>query len=213
MRNGEKLDNKYISMIEAKEANAYVTIDENNLYGILNEKGEELVKNEYLYIEYVFDKYFVAYKNEKGLGVIDKNGNVIISFEYDVLSKIGESKILKGIDMEENRTDIFSSDMQKIISVKNANIEIHDEYIEIYNNEAINFITNSGELKKAKDVLTDNSLFAIYKEGKWGFEDKDGNINVEPEYDYVTEFNIFGFAGVKKGNKWGVMARRWKHSL
>ena len=43
------------------------------------------------------------------------------------------------------------------------------------------------------------------KAGKWGFEDKDGNKIVPNEYDYVTEFNTFGFAGVRKDQKWGVI--------
>ena len=35
--------------------------------------------------------------------------------------------------------------------------------------------------------------------------DKEGNIIIEPKYDMVTEFNSYGFAGIKQGNKWGVI--------
>ncbi len=202
---GEKVEEDYISMIKAPEIKSYITIDKNNLYGIIDEKGKKVVPNEYLYIEYAFDKYFIAYKDGKGLGVVDNDGNVCVEFEYDVLSKVGEYKLLKGIDMENNVIDIFSKDMKKITTLSNAVVEIHDTYIEIYNNKSTKFVNENGELKEAKEILKDNKLFAFFKNEKWGFEDKDGNIKVEPSYDYVTEFNKFGFAGIRKDNKWGVI--------
>ena len=200
-------------MIEAGNTNSYVTVNSENLYGIINKNGEETVKNEYLYIEYAFDKYFVAYKDGEGLGVIDNTGKVYVDFGYDVLSKIGEYKLLKGVDMEKNVTDVFSSDMKKVSSMSNAILELNDGYVEIYNNESINYITKNGEIKTAKEILTENKLFAIYKDGKWGFEDKDGNIKVDCSYEYVTEFNRYGFAGVKQNGKWGVIDEERKYRL
>ena len=32
---------------------------------------------------------------------------------------------------------------------------------------------------------------------------KNGEVVVEPDYDFVTEFNEFGFAGIQKDGKWG----------
>ena len=141
----------------------------------------------------------------QGLGVIDKDGNICIEFEYDVLSKIGDYNLLKGVDMESNVTDIFSNDMTEILSVENATLDIKDNYVKIYNATSINYITSNGEQKTEKDILVDNTLFAVNKDGKWGFEDKDGNEKVECVYDYVTEFNRYGFAGIKKDGLWGVI--------
>lgn len=149
-KKGEKAQTPYISMVEAKDINSYITIDKNNLYGIINGNGEETVRNEYLYIEYAFDKYFVAYKEGLGLGVIDRDGNVFINFEYDVLSKIGEHKLLKGLDMENNVTDIFSADMKKLSSLSNATIEIHANYIEVYNPSKTDYITKERRIKNLK---------------------------------------------------------------
>ena len=203
---GEKVENEYTSMMEIQDSDLYITINRDNLYGIVDKDEKELVKNEYLYIEYVFDNYFVAYKNGSGLGVIDKTGKVFIDFKYDVLSKIGDKKILKGVDMKNDITDIFSSDMKKMSSISNGNIIIQDDYIEVYNEEKTDYITNNGELKTAKEILQDNKLFAIYKDGKWGYTDSQGSIIINPEYEYAQEFNRFGFAGIKKDGKWGVIS-------
>ena len=203
--NGQKVTDSYTAKIEAKNANSYITTNYENLYGIVDENGQETVKNEYLYIEYAFDKYFIAYKEQKGLGVIDKDGNIYIDFKYDVLSKISDKRIIKGVNLKNNLTEIFSENMEKITELSNATIEIYDEYIEIYNEEKSEFVTNSGELKKAKDILQDNKIFAINKDGKWGFEDINGHIVVDCIYDYVTEFNKYKFAGIKKDDLWGVI--------
>ena len=40
---------------------------------------------------------------------------------------------------------------------------------------------------------------------KWGFVDKSGNVVVQNEYEMVTEFNEYGFAGIKVDGKWGVI--------
>ena len=192
-------------MLEISNQNCYITIDENNLYGIISEDGEELVKNQYLYIEYIFDNYFVAYKDGEGFGVIDKNNDVIVKFEYDVLSKIGEYKMLRGVDMNKNVTDIFSSDMKKTASLKDATVTINDGYVELYNAEESEFISKDGELKTAQEIFTDNTLFAISKDKKWGAVDKDGEEKLKFTYDYIMQPNIFGFAGIKQNGKWGVI--------
>ncbi len=202
---GEKVETDYISIHEVESIGYYVTINDNSLYGIIDSNGNEIVANEYLYIEYAFDDYFIAYKSGQGLGVIDKQGNVCVEFEYDVLSKIGDNKLLKGVDMENNVTDIFSSNMEKLVSLENATIEINSTYIEVYNSSSVYYITSEGEIKTAKEIFTDNKLFSVYKDGKWGFEDIEGNEIVACTYDYVTEFNRYGFAGVMIDGLWGVI--------
>ena len=49
------------------------------------------------------------------------------------------------------------------------------------------------------------SYLQVLKKGKWGFVDKSGNVKVDYQYDRVTEFNEYGFAGFLKDKKWGVL--------
>lgn len=138
-------------------------------------------------------------------GVIDKENNIIVDFGYDVLSKIGDKKLLKAVEMGKDKetTIIYSNNMEKIITMTEASISISDDYIEIYNDKEETIINNDGKIKTSKEIFTNNKLFAIRKNGKCGFEDKDGNIVIECKYDDVTEFNKFGYAGIKKDGKWG----------
>ncbi len=210
---GEEIENGYTTITDVPDTKYYITIDNENMYGIIDENGNVVINNDYLYIEYAFDKYFIAYKEGYGLGVIDTKGNTTIEFQYDVLSKIGEYNILKGVDMENDITDIFSNNMEKTLSLEGANIEIHDNYVELYNEKETKFITTTGELRKATEILNNNKLFASCKDNKWGYVDADGNEKVPYEYDYATEFNKYGFAGINKDDKWGVIDENRKYSL
>lgn len=55
------------------------------------------------------------------------------------------------------------------------------------------------------DIYPQNKLFARKENGKWGYTDKNGIKKVDYIYDMVTEYNFYGFAGIKKGDKWGVL--------
>lgn len=212
---GQKISNGYTGMKEVNNLDCYVTTDKNNLYGLADKNEKVIVANNYLYIDYAFDNYFVAYKEGQGLGVIDKDNKVIVNFEYDVLSKIGDKNLLKGVKMgkEKDETTIFSKDMKKLITLSDMSINITDNYVQFYNNEKEVFVDNNGEVKTAKQILTNNKLFAVSKNGKWGFENSNGDTKLECTYDFVTEFNRFGFAGIKRNGKWGVVDKERKYCM
>lgn len=60
------------------------------------------------------------------------------------------------------------------------------------------YITLEGKEISSEEVLSSNTLFASVKTEKWGFVDKSGNVKVSYQYDKVTEFNEYGFAGILK---------------
>ncbi len=203
---GKELENDYIGKRKIDEADCYITTKKDNSYGIEDSEGNILTPNEYVYIDYAFDKYFAAYKENEGLGIIDKNNNVIVNFEYDSLNRISDKNLIKAVDLKDNITTIFSENMEKVVTMQNMSMSVYDDYVECTNGEEMVFINNQGEIKKAQDIFTNNKLFAFSENKKWGFKDEEsGEIKVNPEYDVVTEFNRFGFAGVKKDGKWGVI--------
>ena len=166
-----------------------------------------MAENSYLYIDHAFSKYFIAYKEGKGHGVIDREGNVVVDFEYDVLSRIEDKKLLKGVKMgkDKDAVTVFSGKMEKLTTLSGGMIKIHKDYIEIFDTSKTMFIDNDGNIKTSKELLPNNKLFGIEQKGKWGFENTSGEIVVQCTYDLITEFNDSGFAGVKKDGKWGII--------
>lgn len=205
--NGQEMSDGYTGMKVIDGLDCYITTDRNNLYGLADKDGKVLVANSYLYIDYAFDKYFVAYKEGQGLGVIDKDNKVIIDFGYDVLSKIGDKNLLKGVKMGTSGdvTTIFSKEIKEIETMQDMSIVIGNDHVEIYNNNKELFIDNDGNVKNVKEIYKDNKLFTVIKNGKWGYENDNGEIKVECTYDFATEFNRFGFAGVKKDGLWSII--------
>ena len=190
-------------MKEIENLGLCISTNSDNLYGLVNKDGKTIIENSYLYMDHLFDKYFVA--NKQGNGVIDKDNNVIVDFKYDVLSKVGEHPLLKGKNMEKNTTTVYSKDMNEIVTLESSILDIHNDYVEIFSRKSATFVDIFGEKKEAKEVLKNNKLFAACKDGKWGFVDKDGNVKIDYIYDFVTEFNSYGFAGVEKNGKWGII--------
>ena len=95
--------------------------------------------------------------------------------------------------------------MKKIFELENANLETKSNYIKIYNNNEIKYITLDGNEIKNTELFSNNKIFADKKENKWGFVDKNGQTVVNYEYDNITELNQYGFAGIKKDGVWGIV--------
>ena len=107
-------------------------------------------------------------------------------------------------------TEIYSKDIEKICEMQNAIIENKSDYIKVYNDTEEKYFDNNGKELTNVEVYKNNELFAKSQDGKWGYVDKNGNTKVNYEYDKVTEFNEYGFAGVQKDGKWGVINREGK---
>ena len=202
---GEKLDLKYENITQTENENYCISINDDGKYGITTPNGQLLIKNEYNNLEYAFDTYFIATKEEK-VGVIDLNEGIVINFDYDIIQKVKEKNTLQAIISNINKIDIYNNKMEKQLSLKNVNLSTYDNYIKLISEFDISYLDNNGNLIDNKTIFTNNKLFSYKNEnGDWGFVDKNNNIVVKPQYDLVTEFNQYGFAGVKLDNKWGVV--------
>ena len=155
-------------------------------------------------MEYAYGDYFIACGENGKLGVIDANDNVIIDLQYDLVQKINDRNVIQILDVESKITSIYSSNMKKTLEMKNARINVKDDYIKIYSEENMEYLDNEGNLIENKNVYN-NKLYAAKENEKWGFKDGSGKFIVEPKYDRVTEFNEYGFAGIKEDDKWGAI--------
>ena len=201
---GERQESIYENSIETANENYIITIDAEDKFGIVNKDGQTLIKNKYEYIEYAFGNYFIVTENGK-VGVIDINKGEVIEFKYDIIQKVKNKDILQAIISNTNTIEIYNNKMEKQVSIKNAILYTYDDYIKLISDSDMKYLDDYGNIISNKDILQNNKLFAYNKNGKWGFVDRGENIVVEAIYDIVTEFNQYGFAGVKKDNKWGVV--------
>lgn len=201
--NGNKIETNEVSKTKTENANYYITIDKNNKYKVVDSKDNIIIDKDYTYIEYLPGDYFIVERDSKS-GIIDSNGKSVIELKYDSISRINETDILQ---MEKDRNiALYNLNMKEIVSMDNAIVkEVKDEkaYILLYSDTDFKYLDKNGNILTSQNLFENNPLFAKNINGKWGFVDKDGNLKVQNDYELVTDFNKYGFAGIKKDGKWG----------
>lgn len=198
-------DDSFISMQSVADGEYYITIDRNNKYGVCSKNRQVIISNEYSYVDYAFNNYFIVSKNGK-LGVVDTNGNTSTDVKYDIAQKINGTNLIQTINSETGVTEIYNNKLELILSGQNAKIYIEKDYIEIIAGNDIVYLDFYGNVKKDTDIFSSNSIFASKKDGKWGYVDKNGNVVIDYKYDIAMNINEYGYGAIKKDGKWGVVS-------
>lgn len=205
-KNGESLDiNFNKSIVSTNNSNYKITvniINDKSIYGIIDSNNNQLVEEKYLYIEYAYNNYFIACGEDGKLGVIDDKGNIVVDLKHDIVQRLKDKNIIQIVDLQNNTTQIYSSNLEKVIELSNVNIQSEDEYIKVYSNSELKYLDNNGNVINNTEILN-NKLFAKKENDKWGFINKDGEEKLNFEYQKVTDFNKYGYASIKKDDKWG----------
>ena len=195
----------YIDILEKDDYSIRIqTIDQNTTYQICKE-GEDDVQEEYQYIEYLENDLFVASKSGGNLGIIDLNGDVKTEFKYSSIQIIPNTNLIQMVNTDNITVDFADKTAKIITQMANVTITNNEHFIKLSNSNESKYINLDGKEISNIEAYPNNLLFAVSKDGKWGYTDKDGNIKVEAIYDKVTEFNKYGFAGVLKDGKWGII--------
>lgn len=121
-----------------------------------------------------------------------------------VVEKVQGKDVIQISNLLTNTTSIYSSKMKQVIELTNANIQNEKDYIKVYNEKGLKYLDKEGNIIEASEIF-ENKLFTVEQNGKWGFKDKVGDVKIEPQYQKVTDFNKYGYAGIKKNDKWGVI--------
>lgn len=102
--------------------------------------------------------------------------------------------------------DIYSEKIEKVLSVQDAVLETIDEnYTIIHSNRESYYIDKAGQVVENTQVYPNNRIFVFQENGKWGYQDQDGNVIVEPKYDFATDIDEYGFSGIVLEGQWGVI--------
>ena len=196
---------KYKSISATANEDFFITVNQSNRYGLINKKEVEVIENKYAYLEYLTGQYFAVYSDDNKIGVIDSSGKIVLDMKYDVIQKIKGSNLVQAILLDSNQVELYTEDIKQVAIQENASIYLSDSYIKLASPDKISYFKLDGTATTSKEIFPTKEMFASVKNGFWGFEDKDGNIKVERKYDSVTEFNEYGFAGIKLNGKWGVI--------
>ena len=184
-----------IGLSQTSNDNYSIAITKDEKYKILDNQNNQIKEFEYDYLDYIDGDYFIACNNQK-YGIVDIQGNEIIELRYDIIQKIEDTKILQGLYIEGNITDLIAEN-KVISSMENCDIYVKENYIIQQSENNIEYIGFDGNVLKNTQIL-DRELYAFKQDEKWGFVNKNDEIIINPEYDLVTEFNEYGYAGIKK---------------
>ena len=180
------------------------TINGKTTYSIY-ENAEEITENEYTYIQYLYDNYFIACNANGKLGIIDDTETTKIEFNYNSIQQIEDTSMVQAVNNSTKMTEIYSKEMKKICELESATIENNKEYLRIYNDKETKYVSKEEKEITNFEVFTNNKIFAKKQGDKWGFVDASGKKIIDYKYEKVTEVNEYGFAGIKHDGKWGVI--------
>ena len=121
--------------------------NQNYYYGVVDKEEKEIIPTIYSYIEYVFEDYFIVCNEEYKQGLIDVNNNIKIETKYNLVQKIPDTNIIMVLDTENNKTELYSKQIEKLCSMEEATVERENDQniIKIYNNEETKYFDLNGE--------------------------------------------------------------------
>ena len=200
---GTAILNSGFDSIEGIKVDKFIIIKDGK-YGVIDKNGNIVIAPEYENLKFGTSDSYIAQKDGK-TGIINKEGNNVINFEYERINYIESADFFEAENLN-NTTDIIDRNFNKVLSeVIVSELNIENGYLRIRKDNNYKYYNFKFEEKNAKEIFLNNKMFANKKDGKFGFIDLDGKTVVEHQYDEVTEFNKYGYAGVKKDGLWGVI--------
>ena len=187
-----------VYILETQNENYQIKIDntEGTIYSILDKEGKQITTQNYAYINYLYDNYFIVSITGGKVGVINDKEEPVIEIQYDSIEKVeGTDYIITRLS-ENNSTQLYDKNFKELCEMTN---------VKVYNDTETRYFDLEGNEKQNTEILTDNQIYAKSQDGKWGFVDKTGNVVVDYIYDKATDLDSFGYAGIKLDGKWGVI--------
>lgn len=77
-------------------------------------------------------KYYIKIENNK-YGIINENSETVIGCEYDLIQLIEGTNAFQGVKNDTNTTYIFNKDLNNVLEMNNANTEVLENTIRVYN--------------------------------------------------------------------------------
>lgn len=166
----QEIDFKYNYIQETE--NGMFIIDQGNLYGLLNQKGEEIVKPQYDDIHDTKDGFFHIELNEKE-GLMDLEGNVVLDPIYQNIDCFGGEY---AIVTKYNKKGVINRKGEEVLECDYVSFEIFDNKYVIDNHSVIDL--NKKEMIIAlfdKILYLGNDQFLISRNHRFKIVDSGNN--------------------------------------
>lgn len=199
--NGKAVLNSGFDSVEDIKVDNFIIIKEGK-YGVIDKLGNTIIAPEYENLKFGCSDSFIAQKDGK-FGIIKKDGTTVIEFTYENISYIEEADFFSA-EKENYYTDIIDRKFEKVLAdIIISELNTEKGYLRVRTNEDYKYYNFKFEEKTNHEILATNTLFLIKENGKYGYENKNGERIVDCIYDDAKEQNEFGFCSVKKDGKWG----------
>ena len=197
-----KLENKFDDVLAINGEN--IIIKKDGKCGIIDINGETKIPTEYDSLTVAFDKNYIASKDGK-FGMVNLDNNQVVEFKYTAMSYRAEANFVEA-EKENYKTDIIDSTCIPVLEdVIISDVDNEKGYLRVRKNDQYKYYNFKFEEKNAQDILTANTLFLVKQNGKYGYQNKNGQLVVDCIYDDAKEQNEFGYCAVKKDGVWGVL--------
>ena len=200
------LDTNYTNILSFGEdyKNGYITVDQDNKYGLVDFNGEQIIENKYEKIDEIYsDKYFVIEETGKQK-LIDKSGTILISDGFDEIKQIANSGV---IFVKDNKYGVMNFSGEVIIEAVYDDLkEINIDMFSAKKDGKCGVIDNNKNEKVAfiyKDIIY-NSKAGIYIAEDENFNSYllDNNFEVK-QIGILSELNTdMGYMKLKQNDEY-----------
>lgn len=188
-------------------------VEKDGKYGLVNEKGEEVIKCVYDKID-ILDGYFARVSIDGEWGLINNEGKEIVERAYDYIGLEGDYISIK----KHGKWGFINKKGEEIVKCIYDDLgNLNQDYIRAKKGDKYGFINNKGEviLKFNYDYVDDfdGDLASAKKDGKWGIINKKGEKIVECAYDYIESYLSKHLFAIKKDGKWGFFNKERENAV
>lgn len=189
--------------IEEIKVDNFIII-KNGKYGVIDKEGKTILQPEYENLQFITNEMFIAQKDGK-VGIIKNDSSECIAFNYDRITYVESGDFFKA-ERSDFKTDVIDRNFNIVLEgVIISELNEEKGYLRVRTDDYYKYYNFKFEEKTNKEILSTNTLFLIKENGKYGYENKNGEKIVDCIYDDAKEQNEFGYCAVKKDGLWGAL--------
>ena len=224
-RNGEEVvEAKYSDIyIPNPEKDVFICVNSEDLYTIVNSKGEEILK-EYMNVSALkttegileFEKEVLKFEQDGKYGLINLDGQIVAKAEYDEIKSL-KNKPGKLLVKKDRKWGVMDITGEIIINPQFSELRFDGKNYMFEKDHSWGWCSASGEYiinpQYSKVRGFNGTKLAPARElhsYDWGYVDTKGNWVIAPQFKNAYSFNNYGLAIAKLGDDWGIINQKGK---